>query len=335
MYYETIAEYYEAHKKDKHNFGDGELPTIRYKTKNTAMRTRRGIKIHAYVGPNGGGKSLAMINDTIPTMNGDTWVCNNHDHFHYKAYGQTTGLRKILSTVRLVDPRTGKDHPLYIRFHDFRQLLSAEHCDILMDEIVGVASAYEGMSMPTQVNNILMQLRRRDVTLRWTTPNWSSAAKRIREVSKAVTYCVGRFAVYADGASWPSNSLFEWKTYDAGNFEQFTVGTRNNAVPITFEWYARIFKKNKADALYDTLSEVTSIGSHTANGMCVHCGGKRSIKGCTCDRDAVDTEEHFHEIGAELGLNEYFEKELAEGEKGADAPSPPADLPEAAFDDVA
>ena len=49
-----------------------------------ARDARRGLPIHAYVGPNGGGKSLAMVNDTIPSLDAG---------------------RPVLSTVRLIDWR--------------------------------------------------------------------------------------------------------------------------------------------------------------------------------------------------------------------------------------
>lgn len=305
--YESIEEYWEAHQNDTNNFGKEEIPYIYQKDKGS-LRVRRGVHIHAYVGGNGGGKSLAMVNDTIATLNGIKWNCDNRSHFHYRAHGQTSGYRKVLSTVRLIDPRTGKDHPLWIPYDDHRRLLSVEHADILMDEITGVASAYEAMAMPTQVNNVLMQLRRRDCFLRWTTPNWAAAAKRIREVTKAVTYCKGSFPVIEKGRTWPSNMFFLWKTYDALGFESFTVGVRERLVPITFQWFSRMSKKNFAPHVYNTLEEVLSISASNEHGLCVHCGQKRTIGRCTCDR-ALDTEENLTAIAAVFGSNEFFERE--------------------------
>ena len=300
MFYATKEEYYEAHKKDRYNYGDKWLPKIHIKSQKRTLKLRRSVAIHAYVGANGSGKSLAMVHDTIPTLNGIRWECDNEEHFHFKAYGQTSGWRRILSTVRLLDPRTGEDHPLFLPYYDHRQLLTIERADVLMDEITGVASAYEAMSMPTQVNNVLMQLRRRDATLRWTTPNWAAAAKRIREVTKAVTFCKGSIPIYETGRTWASNCKFLWKTYDAGNFESFTVGVRDRLLPETYENYFRPFKHNLAENLYETLAEVLAISANNNQGMCVHCGGKRSIEKCNCVRDEVDTDENYFRINHEM-----------------------------------
>ena len=54
-----------------------------------ATRQRRGFPIMAYVGPNGGGKSLAMVKDTVPSLRAG---------------------RRVLSTVRLLDAATGEPH---------------------------------------------------------------------------------------------------------------------------------------------------------------------------------------------------------------------------------
>lgn len=302
MHYNSIEEYYEAHSKDRWNFGNEWLPKIgsKNKFKKRSGVIRRSIKIHAYVGANGAGKSLAMVHDTLPTLAGIRWKCDNPAHYHMRVQGKTEGWRRVLSTVRLVDPRTGGDHPLYLPYHDHRQLMTIEHADVLMDEITGVASAYEAMSMPTQVNNVLMQLRRRDVVLRWTTPNWAAAAKRIREVTKAVTFCKGSMPIYEEGRTWSSTTKFFWRTYDAGNFEAFTVAVRNRILPETWEHYFRPFKKNVAEDFYDTLSEVLSISSHSSNGLCIHCNGKRNIPRCTCEPDIVDTDENYTKIFTEL-----------------------------------
>lgn len=155
-----------------------------------ARRSRRGVPIHAYVGPNGGGKSIAMIYDTLPSL----------------AMG-----RSVLSTVHLLDwtiPDVDKlhmavppgsdakcnpeaHHPLFTELCDYRQLLDAEHCDVLLDEVTGVASSRESATMPAEIANLLVQLRRRDLCMRWTAPNWSRADVIIRECSQAVTTCRG------------------------------------------------------------------------------------------------------------------------------------------------
>lgn len=327
MIYDTVEDYIEAEPKGI--YGGDWLPKIPQK-RNGALNLRRNVPIHAYVGPNGGGKSLAMVNDTIQTLNGVRWECENMAHEHARR-GVFSGWRHVLSTVELLDPRTGKPHPLYIPYNDHRQLLLIEHADILMDEIQGVASSQAGGQLPTQINNVLLQLRRRDCNLRWTTPNWAAGAKRIREVTKAVTYCTGYLRMYEKGRSWPSNSFFVWKTYDASMFEMFTVGTRERLAPMNFQSYMRPFKHNVAMDLYNTLDEVLSLNSYSANGMCLHCGGIRRIEKCICDHEKVDSVENLSLIGDSLGIDKMLRNGLAEIEAGG-ATAPALDSAEDAED---
>jgi hypothetical protein len=245
---------------------------------------RRAWPIHAYVGPNGSGKSLAAVWDTMPSL----------------ASG-----RPVLSTVRLLDwanprpcddigcPLPGHDddegpqhaaaHPLWVPLTEWSQLLEAEHCDVLMDEVTGVASARESGGMPPAVANLLVQLRRRDVVLRWTAPSWARADKIIRETSQAVTACLGYFpaSVGEDGRLWRHRRLFRWRTYDTSAFEEFTVGQRDRLSPWITQWFWG--PGSAAFGAYDTLDSVLSIGHVLESGRCAHCGGRRTVPACTCD----------------------------------------------------
>src|SRR5690606_4421285 len=98
--------------------------------KSKGSRTRRGFTIHAYIGANGHGKSLAMMHDTKLSIE--------------------LG-RPILSTVRVIDPRTGEDYAGYIPFRRWDQLLSFEGGDVLMDEVIGIAASEQGKSLPKEV----------------------------------------------------------------------------------------------------------------------------------------------------------------------------------------
>lgn len=245
----------------------------------TKRRLRRAWPIHGFCGPNGGGKSAGMIWDTLPTL--------------------LSG-RPVLSTVRLLDfenPRPCEGcnlaghahghqqaHPLWIPFTDWSQLLDAEKCDVLMDEVTGVASSRESQAMPAPVANKLVQLRRADVVVRWSAPNWARADKIIRECSQAVTHCVGYMPQQVqseDGERlWRNRRLFNWKTYDAAQFEDFTVGKREQLRPMVSDWHwgpsSPVF-----DA-YDTFDSVLSIGTVTDSGRCYRCGGRRRVPQCNC-----------------------------------------------------
>jgi hypothetical protein len=322
MFYKTIEEYMQSpHGRSRYSYGSDWLPKVHIKEHKRSAKLRRKIAIHAYVGMNGSGKSLAMVHDTLIDLAGKKWKCTNREHYHFKVHGTTEGYRMVLSTVKLVDPRTGAPHPLYIPYTDHRQLLTmAEHCTLLFDEVLGLASTDASFGFPVQVSNVLMQLRRRDVILRWTAPQWVVANPKLRQVTRAVTHCKGMFPIPEAGRDWASNIFFMWKTYDAANFENFNIGTQNRILPETFETYLRTRKHNLAESFYDSLAPVDVVEAINEVGMCMHCAGKRTIPTCKCDRDVVDTEENY------VALTKEFERKAKGLGPEADAAAPPAPL---------
>jgi hypothetical protein len=264
-----------------------------------ARLRRRAVPIHAYLGAgNGSGKTLAMIHDTIPSLEAG---------------------RPVLSTVRILDyknPRPCDDptctwpghpdhqaaHPLFIPFRSYDQLLAARDCDVLMDEIVGIASSRDYNSMPVQVANFLTQLRRRNIALRWTATNWARADVIIREVTNAVTlsvpvYKIRRVSPPGEPISlWRDGVLFMWKTFDAALIDDFDARGANNA-NFGIRNYQLYFRPGAyAMGAYDTLDSVSSVGWANLAGMCMVCGGKRTIPRCSCPdhgsihpREAVDS----------------------------------------------
>jgi hypothetical protein len=262
---------------------------------------RRAYPIHGYVGPNGGGKSTAAIWDTLPSLDAG---------------------RPVLSTVRLVDyanPRPCDDpacthpehekisrqvaagaaveqenlqvkhlaaHPCWIPWTNWRQLLDVEHCDVLADEVTGVASSRDSQSMPAQVANALVQLRRRDVTFRWTAPSWSRADLIIRECSQATTFCRGYLPVNVQvgddeqDRAWRHRRLFKWVTYDAAEVDEMTQGKREKLKPWVFDLHWG--PGSPAFAAFDTFDAVSSIGQVSDHGRCMTCGGRRSVPACSC-----------------------------------------------------
>lgn len=244
--------------------------------------SRRGVPIHAYVGPNGGGKTLAMVFDTEPTLAGIPWECFDPTHRHTQA-GITTGVRRVLSTVQLLDPATGEPHPLCEMLTTWRQLLDAEHCDVLLDEVTGVANSRSYNALPVQLLNMLVQLRKRDVCLRYTTPNWARTDVALREVTQAVTVCKGFLWQEVEGSLWPSKRLFLWRTYDAIDWEEFSMEMVEDVRPLAKSWYWRCGKT--AMNTYVTTSHVQTLDHLDATGLCVTCGGKRLHPKCVCPVD--------------------------------------------------
>lgn len=260
-------------------------------------KLRRSYPIHAYVGANGGGKSAAMVWDTIPAL---------------------LAGRPVLSTVRILDfenPRpcddpacpvdhdeyragTGNEHmaahPLFVPFTRWPQLTEFRRGEVLMDEVTGVASSRDSHRMPGPVLNHLMQLRRADVVLRWSAPSWRRADTGIREVSQAVTACRGfvKKPVPSDDPAleraWTHRRLFLWKTYDAFAFDEFDTAmtvagpgqsrARLRAMKAELHWGPG----SPAFSAYDTFDAVSAIGTVSESGRCMVCDGRRSAPTCTC-----------------------------------------------------
>lgn len=123
---------------------------------------RCNYPIAAYVGVNGSGKTLLMVHDTLPSL------ANGRD---------------IYTTVPLHLP-DGTIPPNVHILHDWSQVLEAEHADILLDEVSAIASARETEALPPQIATLLQQLRKRDLLLRWTAPNWMRADRILRETTR-------------------------------------------------------------------------------------------------------------------------------------------------------
>lgn len=241
-----------------------------------------------------------MIHDTLPTLAGQEWTCSNPDHRHMRdnyvdpvtgeAGPVTTGLRRVLSTVRVLEWTTGEEHRLYEKLTDWGQVLHAEHSDLLFDEVTGIANSRASSSMPVQVQTRLDQLRKSDCVLRLTGPAFSRIDVSIRGVCQAITLCRGMFGKRPEGALWRQNRLFWWKTYDALDLEEFTAQKANASNPqaklhAPRPQTAALFwgPKSRAFLSYDTLGAVSRVGQVLDSGRCAYCGGTRTAPKCACD----------------------------------------------------
>ena len=230
---------------------------------------RRSFPIRACVGPNGGGKSLVAVSDLLFSLD---------------------RRRTVLSTVRFLDSRTGEQHPFFEPFYDFDQLVASAHLDVFMDEVVGIANSRDSSKLSPRVQNVLVQLRRRDVTLTWTAPNWARADKIIREVTQAVTECRGYFAdraVMRDGeiALWAPRRVFRFRTFDTVDFEEWTAGKRDRLEPVVSEWFKG--PGSRAFASYDTMDAVTQVAHASESGICQVCEGTIKAKPCSCPKPSL------------------------------------------------
>lgn len=252
---------------------------------------RRDLPIAAYVGANGAGKTLAMVHDTLPTLSGLRWTCDDSTHRH-TAEGVTEGIRQVLSTVQLLgavaggaevegdDGERAWAHPLCTLLKSWSQLVRAEHCDVLLDEVTGAASSRSYQALPPQLLQLFLQLRKADVVMRYTTPNWSRTDVVLREVTQAVTVCKGFIWERTEGVLWPAKRLFRWATYDAMDWEALSMEKVARTKPLNVAWYWR--PGRPAMVAYNTRGSVSVLDHISDVGLCLECGGTRSRPKCSC-----------------------------------------------------
>lgn len=245
----------------------------------TKLAARREAEIHAYVGKNGHGKTLCMLRDTAETLTGIEWDCDQEDHEHTRQ-GITHGVRRVLSTVRIYD-QDGNPHPLFDPLESLDQLAGFEHGDLLLDEIVGVAHSRDSGSLPAQIYLKLQQLRKVDVVVRWTAPDYARADKTIRETTKAVTLCEGGHPDRSSPGLWKANRYFEFHTYSSADFDEFTAKRSQKLDPLAREY---LWAPHHPEVLasYDTRQSVLRLVATDDHGLCMACGGTRRRGECTC-----------------------------------------------------
>lgn len=254
-----------------------------------------GRPIRAFVGLNGGGKTLAMVEQVaLPAL----------------ASG-----RKVYSTCRIGAPEEHAWIEGAEPLTELGQLMEVRDCAVLLDEVTSSFPARQAMSLPPDAQRLSQQLRKRDVDLAWTAPTWQRADKMFREVTQEVTYCksmwtakfvrdsrTGKVVRYDSrgryssrmfpecrgkpGArvrwpnAWPARELFRLKTYSAEDFEEYSLQTKKQIRAIRKDWYWRRWHQGWKS--YSTLEEVELLAHLDEAGICVACGGTRARAKCKC-----------------------------------------------------
>lgn len=276
--------------------------------------------IAAYVGTNGGGKTLAAVEDyVIPSVEEGRVIVSNMrlavpDFRLLRSWKELIrvgvhselgvpcrlGARGERLTIR--DEAFSEDLPLY-------SMTLNRPCLVVLDEITAVLPSRSFSSMPTQLQRVLNQLRKQETTLVWTAPNWARCDVLLREVTKEVTVCrgymrdkyqrkpdtLGLFPPKQkdeDGkplrthGAWAPRRLFRQKTYDAVDFEDFTADDQARIKPIRSRWYWR--PAYPAQFLYDTTEAVQLLDHLDDTGTCIVCNGRRQQSKCSCALHAPD-----------------------------------------------
>jgi hypothetical protein len=264
--------------------------------------------IRAFVGPNGGGKTLAAMQLVVmPALKAG---------------------REVVSTVRI----EGEGCRL---LESWREISSLTDCVLLIDEISSALPSRGAMSAPAQLIRTINQLRKVDIELAWTAPNWARADVALREVTQEVTVCRGFVAdpykrepvippwyrplapkvPVVDGVSarrlarWPSNCLFRWVTYEASSFDEFSLHAVAKLRPREKVWYWRPW--HEAQFLYDTIEGVSLMDHVDETGVCVVCGGTRRRRSCDCSKQLV---KRYVELAASAAGDVPLERVAVEGQ---------------------
>jgi hypothetical protein len=271
--------------------------------------------IAAYVGTNGGGKTLAAVEQCVLPAVAEGRVIVGNLRLAVPDFRLLRSWREIIrlgvhvdfgeparfgprgERLTILDPGYSDDQPLY-------SLTQNRPCLVMLDEITACLPSRSYSSMPTQLQRVLNQLRKQDTTLVWTAPNWARCDVLLREVTQMVTVCRGYFPdrwvrdpdagpalvppialddqgqrIPAEGA-WKPRRLFRWVTYDAVDFEEFTADDQRRIRPLTTQYYWR--PVHPAQFVYQTYESVQLLDHLDDLGTCLNCNGKRTQNRCTC-----------------------------------------------------
>lgn len=240
------------------------------------IRRRRSAALMGYTGLNGMGKTFAMVRDSLPSL----------------AMG-----RRILSTVAILDPHTGNNHPLYTPFTSWLQLDDFRDGDILLDEVTGAMDSRDS-SMPKKVRKQLPQQRRVNNRVAWTGIDWDNSDRRLRQITKAVTKCAGHFPDHSLTRStgtkdivtmWAPNRLFVFTTFDASKMTQSDDGkqlTQDTQRKTRARVLGREFVRGPGSIAFKCYNTLDSV--HSIDSSCPHvdqhtgkvCGGRIPDKVC-------------------------------------------------------
>jgi len=257
--------------------------------------------IRAFVGRNGGGKSLAMTY----LMAMVSWAMGRVVISNFRLYPEAVGYpahlhRMLGESIRAVDPAAEKwlEIPRLGEYFDggrkpkmhpdggLWSLTGNQGCTLLLDEITSVLPARDAVNVPQELQRMLNQFRKPDVWLGWAAPAWERADLMLREVTQTVTECRPFMPAWTQknipGQRWPIQRAFQFIDYDAFEYEEF----HRKAGDIqkydlrqegrTILWKPKVRKL--VQSAYDTREGVDLL-DHIS---CENCGGKRARKVCKC-----------------------------------------------------
>lgn len=249
-------------------------------------------QIRAFVGMNGEGKTLAMVE----SMALPAW---------------SRGV-PVVANFKLLPEAVGYPAELYRPLRSWREIPELSDCVLLLDEINATLPARQHAAVPPELARMMNQVRKPRMPVAWTAPAWARADRILREVTQSVTVCRGylpdHVAREPQVRLWPKakrtpegrrdwldpmwlpNRLFKFVTFDARDFEEFNLvtaaaGRHQSGAKIRCigrRWYWR--QSHKAYLAYDSSEQVELLDHLDEFGTCQSCGGTRPRPRCTCER---------------------------------------------------
>jgi hypothetical protein len=262
------------------------------KIKHRQVLARRACPIIIYSGVNGGGKSLAMVHDSLLSLQQGRRVLGTCCILDWS----NPNAKELHADAPEGECNPAAHHKLFVKLVDYQQLLAdTRNADVLADEVTGIASSRGSMTLPAEVADLFVQMRRRDAVLRVSTPNPQRCDVIIREVAQELVMCKGALRkkvvvreldeatgeVVPVTKMWYSRRLFLWKRFDVQAYEASMQSKAQKARPKGFQLFWR--PGSVAERAYDTYSSVSRLSTLTEHGMCLSCGGKRNLPKCSCD----------------------------------------------------
>lgn len=297
--------------------------------KHVEKRARRNSwGISAFVGANGGGKSVALVASAMPDLDAgrpvlstvrildydnpreceDETCIENPDRLaHFITAPTEDGRQAMIRNAKRLffegehAPQEPVEletlgvhqaaHPLWIPWSRWDQLLKFNFGRVLADEMTGIASSRESQTLPSEVLNHLQQLRRADIPFGYTCPDWARADKSLREPTQAVTVCTGYFPTEA-----PMHGDVErvWKARRLFKWQTYDARALDELTEghkndtPTEVTEWHWGPDSPAFGAYDTFAPVLQVGTSTESGRCFRCGGKRPTVSCKC----ADSHDH-------------------------------------------
>lgn len=254
-----------------------------------AVQFRRTFGIGAYVGKNGSGKTLSMVRDVLPDLDAGipvlgTLALISPETAPSVAAADLAWANLGVSDLKPLDRPLALPHPLWTPLKSFYQLDKFRDGTVMLDEIQGVADSRD-QGLPAEVRNRIFKLRARNCRFLYTTIDYSAVDKRVRQVTKVLTFCKGQLPLRAPGQIWGANRLFYYRTFDPDDFLDFTEAwnrttesKRPKVVKSQWSWINKDLLR--ASQTYCTTSPVLAIGSSAHGSKCLECGKKRKLEYC-------------------------------------------------------